>query len=682
MKYFHYLPLLGLQLIFLFANGQSTVNDSLEKVVRENKMDTAEVKALHELAVSYVRTDLTKAKNYLYKSIELAIHLNHSILLSHDYSLMVVTQLNTAHVDSAQYFLSLLKRLSETSGSKPIIANYHATAGLFYKTQGNFKAALPYMLESLKEDILLVKNNPVINNRVTLAGQYLNIGNTYTNLGEYRNALQYHLKALQLFEELNNKKGISYCYQGIGSDFLELGQFKQALAYTTNARLIKNELGDTRGIATSLQQMGGIYVNMKQYDSALSYYLESLKILQKMSLVTEEANLNSDIGKLYVLRKDPVNATLYYNNSRLLAQQTGDSARVASTNAALIALQTTISKQESDEKKLKSSLNTSIESGDKRSELSNYQYLADHYTGTRQFEKALEYSNKFHLINDSLQTMDVQVQMKKMEEQYNMEKKEQEIALLKKDQQLTHLSLAKQKVFQFGAMLFLSLLLLIGFLIINRNRIVHNTRRQVEMEKMRNRIAQDLHDDIGSTLTSITVLSNLGLLPPEKEELLMRTNLKKIKERSTAIMETMDDIVWAINPQNDTMEQVLFRMKEFASELLEPLNINYTFEEKGNFSSTILDIKKRKDLYLIFKEAINNAAKYSRCRDIFIRLQEKQHFLQMEITDDGRGFVEQQVKNGNGLGNMRERAASMGAKILIVSKIASGTRISLDMTIT
>ena len=682
MKHLYYLLLLGLQLIFLLAHGQSTINDSLEKVVRENKMDTAEVKALNQLAVSYVRTDLTTAKNYLYRSMELAIHLNHSILLSHAYSLMVITQLNTAHVDSAQYFLSSLKRLSETTGSKPIIANYHATAGLFYKTEGNFKAALPYMLESLEEDILLVKNNPVINNRVTLAGQYLNIGNTYTNLGEYRNALQYHLKALQLFEELNNKKGISYCYQGIGSDFLELGQFKQALFYTTNARVIKNELGDTRGVATSLQQMGNIYVDLKHYDSALYYYFESLKILQKMKLITEEANLNSDIGKLYVLRKDPANATLYYNNSRLLAQQTGDSARVAASDAALIALQTTISKQESDEKKLKSSLNTSIEAGDKRSELSNYQYLADHYASTRQFEKALEYANRFHLMNDSLQAMDVQVQMKKMEEQYNIEKKEQEIALLKKDQQLTHLSLAKQKVFQFGAILFLSLLLLIGFLIINRNRIVHNTRRQIEMEKMRNHIAQDLHDDIGSTLTSITMLSNLGLLPPEKNELLMRTNLEKIKERSAAIMETMDDIVWAINPQNDTMEQVLFRMKEFASEILEPLNINYAFEEKGNFSSTKFDIKKRKDLYLIFKEAINNAAKYSRCRDMLIRLHEKQQSLQMEITDDGKGFDEKQIKNGNGLSNMRERAASMGAKILIISTVDNGTRISLDMAIT
>jgi signal transduction histidine kinase len=285
-------------------------------------------------------------------------------------------------------------------------------------------------------------------------------------------------------------------------------------------------------------------------------------------------------------------------------------------------------------------------------------------------------------MNDSVQSIEVQLQMKKMEEQYNLEKNEKEIALLKKDQQLTHLSLEKQKIFQSGAGLFLFLLMSVGFLVINRYRIVHKARRQIEMEKMRNRIAQDLHDDIGSTLTSITVLSNVALQSQEKEELLMRTNLKKIKERSTAIMESMDDIVWAINPQNDTMEQLLFRMKEFAAEILEPLGINYSFEEHGGLSSIKLDIRKRKDLYLIFKEALNNAAKYSRCKNLRISLREKHQSLHMEISDDGKGFVEHQVKNGNGLTNMRERAASMGAQILIDSTIARGTQINLDMAIT
>ncbi len=382
------------------------------------------------------------------------------------------------------------------------------------------------------------------------------------------------------------------------------------------------------------------------------------------------------------MKKDVANAKIFYNNSKLLALQVGDSSRAAAADAALTALQTTITRQQLTEKKLVSSLHTSIESGDKQSELLNYQYLADHYASTKQFDKALAYTNQYYKINDSLESADVQLQMKKMEGQYNLEKKEQEIALLKKDQELTHLNLQRQKTFQFGALLFLFLLVLIGLLAISRYRIVHNAKRQIEMEKMRNRIAQDLHDDIGSALSSINVLSNVALHQKDKEELLMKTNMQKIKERSSAIMESMDDIVWAINPQNDTMEQLLFRMKEFAAEILEPLNINYAFDEQGDFSSIKLDIKKRKDLYLLFKEAINNAAKYSQCKNLRINLHEKHQHLQMEISDDGKGFVEERARNGNGLNNMRERTASMGANILIDSAVGKGTTIALDLPIT
>jgi two-component system, NarL family, sensor histidine kinase UhpB len=227
----------------------------------------------------------------------------------------------------------------------------------------------------------------------------------------------------------------------------------------------------------------------------------------------------------------------------------------------------------------------------------------------------------------------------------------------------------------------LLLLILIAILFVNRYRILHKIRRAAEMEKMRNGIARDLHDDIGSTLTSINVLSNVALLPQEKEEATMRANMQKIRDRSSAIMESMGDIVWAINPQNDTMEQLLFRMKEFAVEILEPLNINYQFEEQGDFPTLKLDIRKRKDFYLLFKEALNNAAKYSRCQNLQIRFIQKQQKLLMEIIDDGTGFVEKEVRNGNGLNNMRERAASMAGEIRIDPQVGKGTRISVDLPI-
>jgi two-component system sensor histidine kinase UhpB len=681
MKRFGFLMVLLLPLFFFRADGQSAANDSLLNIVRANKQDLNEVRALNELASNYTRTDMASAKTCLYQSIRLAGALPSLPLLDNAYAQMVTAQLNTGHADSAHYFLVLMEKLAKEKAYPGANANYQFSAGLYYKIQGNFKAALPFMMESLREDEELVKNNPTVPNRVTLAGQNLNIGNNYSSLGQYREALQYHLKALDLFEETNTNRGVSFCYQSIGGDFLELGQFRQARAYTERSIALKNELKDQRGIATGLEQLGSVCEGLKQYDSALYYFNASLKICRDMKLTAEEANVLTGMGQVYVYKNDPLNAKLYYQNSKLAALRIGDSSRAAAADAALTALQTTINKQQRVETNLMSSLHTSVETGDKGSELLNYQYLADHYASIGQFDKALAYTHKLTHIRDSLQSMDVQLQMKKMEEQYNVEKKEQEIALLKKDQQLSHLSLQKQEAFQIGAGLAFAFLVLIGFLIINRNRVVHDAARMIEMEKMRNRIARDLHDDIGSTITSINVLSNVALQPEEKEELLMRSNLQKIKERSSAIMESMDDIVWAINPQNDTMEQLLFRMKEFSAEILEPLNIVFTFEEKGDFASVKLDIKKRKDVYLLFKEAINNAAKYSQCRNLHVSLHQSHQFLQMAIVDDGKGFIEKDIRGGNGLNNMRERAESMGGKLMIDPVVGKGTRIVLDVAI-
>jgi two-component system sensor histidine kinase UhpB len=681
MKRFGFLLVLFLSLHFFHADGQSAVNDSLLNIVRAGNQDLAEIMALNELAANYARTDMGKAKTCLYQSIRLARALSSLPQLDNAYAQMVTDQLNTGHADSARYFLVLMEKMAKEKTYGGANANYNFSAGLFYKIQGNFKAALPYMMESLSQDVELVKTNPSVPNRVTLAGQNLNIGNNYSSLGQYREALQYHLKALDIFEETSTKRGVSFCYQSIGGDFLQLGQFRQARSYTERSIALKNELKDQRGIATGLEQLGSVCEGLKQYDSALSYFNASLKICRDMKLTAEEANVLTGMGQVYTYKNDPVNAKRYYQNSKLAALRIGDSSRAAAADAALIGLQTTINKQQRVETNLMSSLHTSIESGDKGSELLNYQYLADHYASIGQYDKALAYTHKLIHVRDSLQSMDVQLQMKKIEEQYNVEKKEQEIALLKKDQQLSHLSLQKQEAFQIGAGLGFVFLVLIGFLIINRSRVVHNARRVIEMEKMRNRIARDLHDDIGSTITSINVLSNVALQPEEKEERLMRSNLQKIKERSSAIMESMDDIVWAINPQNDTMEQLLFRMKEFSAEILEPLAIAFAFEEKGDFASTKLDIKKRKDVYLLFKEAVNNAAKYSQCRNLHVRLNQNHQFLQMEITDDGKGFVEKEIRTGNGLNNMRERAASMGGRLLIEPVVGIGTRIVLDVAV-
>lgn len=637
--------------------------------------------ALNAIAAEYARTDLPKAKVFLLRSIQLARQLNKPGLLSNAYSQMVTLQMNTGKKDSAEQYLQLLKSLVRPDALTMVKGNYNFAAGLFYKRSGNYKAALPFMFNSLNDYIAADSLTPSIAFKSSVAGQYLNIGNTYAEMGDHRNALNYHLKGLRIFETQDNKRGISFCYQSISNDFFNLGEYSDAIPYTTRSLELKTALNDKRGVAISKAQLGSIYKGLIQYDKASDYFIEALNSFHELKLIPDEAKTNIELGKVYTLKKDEQKAAQYFETAKNLAGQLKDSTLLITVDAEKAAMKNTMASAENTRQKLMVNLQNSFEMQDKNKEISSYQYLADYYANKKEFGKALEYTNRLHQVTDSVQGKDLRLEIKKMEEQYNFEKKEKEIALLKKDQSLNLANLQRQKSIQYGAIIFLIMASLIGFLAITRYKVVQRTNRLIEMERMRNNIARDLHDDIGSTLTSINILSKVALQQQSGNNL-MDASMQKIKDRSAAIMESMSDIVWAINPQNDTFEKILFRMKEFTAELLDPLNTQYSFKEEGNFSSIKLDIKKRKDFYLLFKEAVNNAAKYSQCKNLDIQLKEYAQCLHLSIADDGIGFNEKAVKRGNGLANMRERAAAMDAQINIASVPGKGTRIILDVPIT
>ncbi|CAN5799496.1 hypothetical protein BH11BAC3_BH11BAC3_12140 [soil metagenome] len=661
--------------------SQSSTIDSLQKIIDEGKIDLETNFALNNIAIEYTRIDIAKAKPYLYQAISVANVIKNNVTLANSYSQMITLQMNMGKKDSALHYLQLLKKLAD-DGSVKIKSSYNLAAGLFYKKQGNYKEAMPYLLECLDNNITLNKAANTIASKTSVAGQYLNIGNTYLETGDYKMAVAYHLKGLTIFEEVGNKRGVSFCNQGIGADFNNLGQFKDALPYIARSLAMKMEQNDKRGVASAQSMFGEIYSGLGNYDSAAYYFDAGIKSYHALKLLQDEAKTSIELGRIFVLKKDAANAMVYFEAAHSLAQQVKDSSLLNRINAAIAAMQSTIATQAKNEQKLQSSLQNSIEMGDKSNELINYQYLADYYTNNKQYDKALDYTLRLYHTTDSVQNKNLQLQIKQMEEQYNFEKKEKEIALLKKDQLLSQASLQKQKAFQYGAIILMMLLLTIGLLIINRYRVVNRAQRLIDIEKMRNNIARDLHDDIGSTLTSINILSKVALQQPAENNTMMGDSMRKIKDRSSAIMESMGDIVWAINPQNDSFEQMIYRMKEFTAEILDPLNINYTFKEAGNFSNIILDIKKRKDFYLLFKEAINNAAKYSECTNLDIMIEQDTQMLHLIVKDNGIGFNEAAVKAGNGLGNMRERAASISGTIEINSMPGNGTTISLDVPIT
>jgi two-component sensor histidine kinase len=208
-------------------------------------------------------------------------------------------------------------------------------------------------------------------------------------------------------------------------------------------------------------------------------------------------------------------------------------------------------------------------------------------------------------------------------------------------------------------------------------------QRKLEAERLRTRLARDLHDDIGSSLSSISMISKMALknTPDSKEETQFIFN--KISESSHKTMESMNDIVWIVNPENDLMDSLLIRMRMYFSELLESKGVKYNFIAAEEVGKVKLDMDQRKNFYLIFKEALNNLTKYSGCTEVMVKILIEGDKILMEIKDNGLGFYPDDVSaKGNGLKNMKERAKMLKGMLTIESKLGQGTTIKLVLPIT
>jgi signal transduction histidine kinase/ligand-binding sensor domain-containing protein len=205
--------------------------------------------------------------------------------------------------------------------------------------------------------------------------------------------------------------------------------------------------------------------------------------------------------------------------------------------------------------------------------------------------------------------------------------------------------------------------------------------RLLAVERIRNKVARDLHDDVGSTLSTINILSSMAKTKLLTDPVKTSEYISKITNNSQYMMEAMDDIVWSIKPDNDNMQKIVARMREYASSILEPKDVAISFSVGENIYDLKLNMEMRRDVFLIFKEAVNNSAKYSHCTKIEIRITHENKKLNISINDNGVGFDVHTADSGNGLGNMQKRAESLHGVINIKSDQNTGTEISLAVPV-
>ena len=201
--------------------------------------------------------------------------------------------------------------------------------------------------------------------------------------------------------------------------------------------------------------------------------------------------------------------------------------------------------------------------------------------------------------------------------------------------------------------------------------------RLIELERVRTRIATDLHDDIGSNLSVVAGLSEVLRLRMGTVDETIAGQLSVIAKVSQRSVDAMSDIVWAVNPQKDHLRDLVQRMRRFASDAFSARNIQLVFDAPEADERIRLGAETRRQVFLIFKESVNNAARHSGCARARVSLTVTNGTLAFSVSDDGKGFDGDGIEAGEGLLSMRQRAKKIGSELLITSSAGTGTTVQL-----
>ena len=193
---------------------------------------------------------------------------------------------------------------------------------------------------------------------------------------------------------------------------------------------------------------------------------------------------------------------------------------------------------------------------------------------------------------------------------------------------------------------------------------------------VRQKISQNLHDDIGSTLSAINMYTQVAKLQPQSNIL-----INIIEENTQDALGKLDDIIWSTNPKNDKIKNLVERMDGFARPLLQAKNIQFNFTHSNIINEQKIGEATRQNLFFIFKEAINNVVKYADCKNCTVVFEDKNKYICCSIIDDGKGFDPTQPTERNGILNMQLRAKEMKGSFKIESSLLAGTKVVVRLPV-
>ncbi|MBS1564316.1 MAG: histidine kinase [Bacteroidetes bacterium] len=483
---------------------------------------------------------------------------------------------------------------------------------------------------AVKYQLLCVKYAEQSGDEARIIHSYITSSLVASSRKDTRKALDYESKAIALLEKSrNNPVMLSRRYISMGMGLAALkDDSARVMDYFNKALALSRQANDKYNLRDVYQQMSIYYKEHADYKEAYGAY--NKYVLYRDSLINENTRASiAEIETRYKTEKKDNEI------SRLSAAQRIKELQLEKQDALIAA-----NLLEAQRRK-------------KEIELLSQEKEVQQLRIARQDEQ---------LVQQVLVTKNNEQQLRLAEQEKQLQEKQ-----LKNTRQARNFILA-------GVLL----LALVAWFIFNRYQLKRKIEEQKALLAVRNNIAKDLHDEIGSALTSIKILSEVSGKNVYKDQAKTSGYLREITEQSGRMQQGMSDIVWAIAPDNDRLENLVARMREYISRTLEPKNIQTIFTVDETALSHHIGMQQRRDLLLIFKEAINNAAKYAEASCVQLRLGLRNHTMHMAISDNGKGFDTTKLTSSNGLRNMRQRAGLLNGTFSLSAAPGEGTTVEVS----
>jgi len=530
------------------------------------------------------------------------------------YDAYAVYKRDMSQYDEAIKYHNIALGLAERRGDVKMQIRSYNNLGVAHRRIDDYNTAIEYLHKALT---LSERTGDDYNITIALNS----IGNIYLSIEDYEEAIRNFKKCIPIAVKAGNSRGIAINMQNIGDCFERLHQTDSAKKYYQNALAYNIKRNDEKGIAICYNSLGNILKKEGQVDKGLALLKNALAMNTKLGDQLFVAVSYSNIGDAYFIKKDYASAKKFFDTSLSIAKNIGSIAEVRNS----------------------------------------YEGLAKIAEAEKDWKNAYTYNIIFKKLSDSI-FLKSNITLRNQEKKYNEDK----IALLQTNDRNKNIIVA-------GSLVLFVLLLISGILYYLRYRLLERNRSLQRELEIRSQIASDLHDDMGSSLSSIHIFSELLRKNGQDSNDL----LSKIEANAKDVLEALDDIIWLVKPSNDKFSNLSLHISEFSIPLFESKNICFEIDFPESIAEVPLPMETRRNIFLIIKESVNNLVKYSECTKASIKATYDGSALCFIIKDNGKGFDPDTPTNRNGVKNLKARASQINADLRIHSAPGKGTEIIL-----